>query len=119
MPVRLLVVEDEPALLSLLDRFLRRAGYEVEGYLSSAEALEAYRARPGEYRVVITDLTLDGLNGEEMLESMRQINSRQAAIIASGYAYEPRLPGVGFLQKPFLPAMLIEIVERAIAESAG
>jgi len=45
---------------------------------------------------------------------MRQIRPGLPAIITSGYPYQPRAAGVGFLQKPSLPQMLVEAVEKAL-----
>ncbi len=111
---RLLIVDDEATLRGLLRRYLERAGYEVVAFASSEEALAAFSADPRGFALVITDLTLDSMNGEEMLEQMRARNPQIPAFIASGYPYVPRLEGVGFLQKPFLPKMLTEAVERAL-----
>lgn len=111
---RLLIVDDEAALRDLLRRYLERAGYEVETFSGAPEALAAFEAAPERFSLVITDLTLEGMNGEELLERMRERAPDMRAMITSGYAYHPRLAGVGFLQKPFLPKMLLEAVERAL-----
>ena len=52
------------------------------------------------------------MTGEEMIERMRASNPQLRAVIASGYPYQPRLSGVEFLQKPFLPKMLLDVMER-------
>ena len=64
--------------------------------------------------MAITDLSLPSLNGEELIERIRQVRPGLPAIITSGYPYVPRAAGVGFLQKPFLPQMLAEAVEKAL-----
>jgi DNA-binding NtrC family response regulator len=107
---RLLLVDDEPTLLQLLKRYLERQGHDVETFESAEKALEAFDADPQRYDLVITDLTLPGLSGAEMLERMRVKNPKLPAVISSGYPYEPQLKGVEFLQKPFLPQMLAEQV---------
>jgi DNA-binding NtrC family response regulator len=114
MGARLLIVDDEPALLDLLKRYLERAGYQVETAGDSASALAAFQADPARYDMVITDLTLKGLGGEDLLERMREQNPGLRGLITSGYPHEPRIAGVGFLQKPFLPKMLVEAVEQAL-----
>lgn len=113
---RLLIVDDEATLRDLLRRYLERAGYEVEACGAAGEAIQKFAAAPDQYALVITDLTLDGMNGEEMLERMRELHPGVKGMIASGYPYRPRLPGVVFLQKPFLPQMLTEAVAKALAE---
>jgi two-component system, cell cycle sensor histidine kinase and response regulator CckA len=114
-PVRLLIVEDEAALRDLLQRYLVRVGYHTEICAGSQEALERFAAEPAGFALVITDLTLPELDGEELLARMRAIHPGQRALILSGYPHQPRAPLTGFLQKPFLPKMLLEEIERALA----
>jgi len=115
----LLIVDDEPKLLDLLRRYLGRLGYEVTTCGDAGEALALFQAEPDRFTMAITDLSLSGLNGEELIERMRQIRPGLAAIITSGYPYQPRGAGIGFLQKPFLPQMLVEAVEKALKRPTG
>jgi DNA-binding NtrC family response regulator len=114
----LLIVDDEPKLLDLLRRYLGRLGYEVETCGDAQEALALFEAQPDRFTMAITDLSLPSLNGEELVERMRQLRPGLPAIITSGYPYVPRAAGVGFVQKPFLPQMLAEAVEKALKGSA-
>ena len=70
---RLLIVDDEPNLLDLLRRYLGRLGYEVETCGDAQEALALFQAGPDRFSMAITDLSLPSLNGEELIERMRQI----------------------------------------------
>jgi len=110
----LLIVDDELKLLELMSRYLGRLGYQVETAGDAAHALALFQAAPEQFSIVITDLSLPSMNGEELVERIWQIRPRLPAIITSGYAYVPRAAGVGFLQKPFLPQMLVDAVERAL-----
>jgi DNA-binding NtrC family response regulator len=109
---RLLLVDDETALLDLLKKYLERYGFQVEPCGNPHAALELMQAAPGSYSILVTDLTLPGMSGEELVERMRAISPTLPVIIASGYPYEPRQPGVEFLQKPFLPRMLVDLIRR-------
>jgi DNA-binding NtrC family response regulator len=111
---RILLVDDEAALLDLLRRYLERMGYQVESCLMPEEALERFEADPAAYSLVLTDLTLPGMSGEQMIERMRALQPRMRAIIVSGYPYEPQHKRTGFLQKPFLPKMLAELIEKML-----
>ena len=115
----LLIVDDEPKLLELLSRYLARIGYEIETCGDATEALALFQAGPDRFSMAITDLSLPSLNGEELIERLRQIRPGLPAIITSGYPYVPRAAGVGFLQKPFLPQMLLEAVESALKGPGG
>src|SRR5260221_9928 len=111
---RLLIVDDEEKLLELLSRYMERRGFEVEACLSAEAAWEIFSKDPEGFSLVITDLTLPGMSGAELVERMRGRNPAIPALIASGYPHVPVLHGVGFLQKPFLPKMLVEEVEKAL-----
>ena len=111
---RLLIVDDEQNLLDLVRRYLGRLGYEVETCTGADEALRLFQAAPDQFSLAITDLSLPALNGEELIEKLRQIRPGLPAIITSGYPYQPQGGGIGFLQKPFLPQMLADAVESAL-----
>jgi two-component system cell cycle sensor histidine kinase/response regulator CckA len=109
--VRILLVDDEAPLLDLLKKYLERLGYEVDSYLTPAEALTRFEADPARYALVLTDLTLPGMTGDAMIARMRQSAPKLRAIVASGYPFEPTHKGTRSLQKPFLPKMLAEEIE--------
>ncbi len=111
---RLLIVDDEATLLDLLRRYLERMGYEVETFTDPAEALQSFETGPQRFAMVVTDLTLPGMDGEELIERMRKLRPEFPALIASGRPHEPRLPRTAFLQKPFLPKMLMEEIEKVL-----
>jgi DNA-binding NtrC family response regulator len=111
---RLLLVEDEPALADLLKKYLERMGYRVDACTHPEDALGLLDAHPESYALLVTDLTLPSMSGEELVTRSRQRAPHLRVIIASGYPYEPRLAGVEFLQKPFLPNLLAQAIERAL-----
>jgi len=112
---RILLVDDEAPLLDLLKRYLERLGYEVEACLTPADALQSFEADPSRYSLVLTDLTLPGMSGDEMIARMRAIAPKLRVIVASGYPYEPKGKRTAFLQKPFLPKMLADLIEQMLA----
>jgi PAS domain S-box-containing protein len=88
---RILVMDDEPGVLRVLDRMLVRLGFEVTPTTRGEEALEAYRqALSSEpFRCVILDLTVPGgMGGQETLIELRKLDPDVVAIVASGYAAE-------------------------------
>jgi DNA-binding NtrC family response regulator len=110
----LLLVDDEAALVDLLKKYLERFGFQVRAHTDPHAAMRCLEAEPQRFSLVVTDLTLPGMSGEEMVERMRVLRPGLPAIIASGYAYQPRSPGVEFLQKPFLPKMLADAIRRIL-----
>ena len=111
---RLLIVDDETMLLQLLRRYLERQGHQVETAESAESALAAFQAGGKEFDAVIAELTLPGMNGEQLIGELRHGNPKLPGIIASGYPYEPQLSNVAFLQKPFLPQMLLEQLQKTL-----
>ena len=112
--VRILLVDDEAPLLDLLKKYLERLGYEVDACPTPESALALFEADPSRYSLVLTDLTLPGMNGEEMVVRMRARAPKLRVIIASGYPYEPRGKRTSFVQKPFLPKMLVAEIEKLL-----
>ena len=121
---RVLLVEDELPLLQLLERYLQRIGFEVKTYSSSVEALGAFEKAPGHYDLVIADLGMPEISGDTLLARMLQIQPDLLILICSGSPfYLSNLPKtleqrVGFLQKPFLPKMLLEEIEKLMARKS-
>ncbi len=109
---RLLIVDDEPAVLDLLKRYLERVGYTVEVTSSGEAALDLFQAE--RYDLVIADLNLPGIGGEEMLQRMRERQPSLRALISSGYPHQPGLGNVGFLLKPYLPKMMVEAIDQML-----
>ena len=113
----LLLVDDEAALVDLLKKYLERIGFQVRTCTDPRAALQVFAAEPQRFSLVVADLTLPGMSGEEMVERMRAFRSGLPAIIASGYAYQPRAEGIEFLQKPFLPKMLADAIHRVLSRA--
>jgi len=103
--VRALVVEDEPAIRSLLARFLTRRGFEVNTAVNGEEALEMIAAEPPD--LLVMDLYMPKVNGHEVLRRIRE-NDLDVGIICtiSGYASDEdareclRLGAADHLSKP-------------------
>ena len=114
--VRILVVEDEVSLVQLLEKYLRRLGYEVDAYSVSTDALNRFEAAPQSYDLVIADLGMPDIPGDTLLTRMLEIRPDLRILICSGSPfYLSSLPEalekqVAFLQKPFVPKMLAEAI---------
>lgn len=64
--IRVLFVDDDPALVRLAALRLSRLGYEVTGCESPEEALERFRDHPADFDAVVTDLSMPGMSGMEL-----------------------------------------------------
>ncbi|TAK31822.1 MAG: response regulator [Chloroflexota bacterium] len=81
-----LLVDDEPNILSSLRRALRREHYEIWTASSGPEALAALSAMPTEVSVVVSDFRMPEMNGVELLGQIKRISPDSVRIILSAYA---------------------------------
>jgi len=82
---RVMVVDDEEALLEITADALRELGYEPAGYGSARTALDALRASPDAFDVLITDLRMPGMSGDELIREARSVRPLLPVILISGY----------------------------------
>jgi two-component system KDP operon response regulator KdpE len=120
-----LVVDDEPVLLRLLEINLRAAGLDVRTASNGAEALR--RASTETPDAVVVDLGLPDMDGGEVIARLRDLEALAATpvVVLSGLDAD-ELAGRGyaadvhaFLTKPVEPADLVDVVRRALARTDG
>ncbi len=117
----ILVVDDEAGVRALTSQILARQGYATLEAQSGEEGLLRFLEAPEAVRLVILDLGLPGMDGEECLARLRQVNPAVRVIVVSGRQDEglrPRLLAAGacaFLTKPFGIHELVEQVAAVLA----
>ncbi len=114
---RILLVDDDEDVLSLLEATLAFGPHEVVMACDAESALDAFVRAPAD--VVVLDLGLPGTTGQELLARLRRAGSRCRVIVVtgSGPSLEQALRTAGadaYLTKPFGPLELLACVERAI-----
>jgi CheY-like chemotaxis protein len=82
---RILFVDDEAPLVFLGKTTLEALGYRVTGCTGGFEALEAFRATPDRFDLVITDYAMPDMNGETLAHALRQIRPGIALILCTGF----------------------------------
>jgi PAS domain S-box-containing protein len=82
---RILYVDDEEALVTLVTRLLTRQGFEVRGFTRGEEALAALAAAPQDFDLVITDLNMPGTSGLELARQVLQRFPGLPVAVTSGY----------------------------------
>ena len=82
---RILYVDDEEPLVYLLTRILERLGYAVTGFIDAQVALEAFKANPNAFDVVVTDLSMPGLSGHDLAREVLRIRPALPVVMTSGY----------------------------------
>ena len=100
--IRVLVVEDEPAIAALVQAVLAKAGHEVEAVLSGEEAIR--RIEKQCYDVLLVDKQLPGVNGMAVIETGRLLHPEVAAILMTAHPEALRGQSLrldGYLAKPF------------------
>jgi PAS domain S-box-containing protein len=120
---RILLVDDEPALVQLGTRVLERLGYQVKAFGSSLDALAAARTRPDDFDLVVSDLALPGMSGLDLVEQLRKLRPDVPVIVVSGYvdsAMQERISAIGVqtvLLKPYTIESLGAAIEQILAAS--
>ena len=120
---RILVIDDELDLRTLLEETLKSAGHEVFLAADGREGVERYFTSPTD--LVITDLFMPNQNGEETICELRTRYPQVAVIAMSGRAaaltmlpHAQKFRAIGILHKPFLPDELLAAVGKALGELA-
>ncbi|MBI5800610.1 MAG: PAS domain S-box protein [Verrucomicrobia bacterium] len=117
---RIMVVDDEEAVMWAARDFLTRLNYRVIGFQRSPEALEVFSQSPQDFDAVLTDLTMPQLGGLELARRMRALQPGLPVILMSGYLLgvedrELRDAGVvHVVQKPFSVQGLADAVASAL-----
>jgi CheY-like chemotaxis protein len=102
-----LLVDDEPLLLSVGSRMLRYLGFEALTAASGLQALEAFKKHREEIRIVLLDWTMPEMDGAELLAQLRRLDASVPVIIVSGHApddLQRRLNGrrvAAIVRKPY------------------
>src|SRR5438034_28776 len=115
-PARILVVDDEAAILRLLKEALTQWGYQVTGATSAAEALQALRGDM--FDAVITDIRMPDMNGLELLKEIKRHDESVEVVVMTGYptiasAVEALKVGAfDYLSKPLLLDELRHLMAR-------
>jgi CheY-like chemotaxis protein len=118
----ILLVDDEESVRTMGNRMLERNGFRVLTAADGREALEIYRARRGEIALVLLDLTMPDLDGEETFHELRRIDPNVRVVMSSGYTESeiiPRFAGqplAGFLQKPYSTTALMDCLRVPLGE---
>jgi CheY-like chemotaxis protein len=117
---RILLVDDEQALVQVGKMMLEKLGYEVVPMLSSVEALELFRAEPERFDLVITDMTMPHMTGDKLAQEMMAVRPNIPIVLCTGFSErisEKRAKEMGipeYVMKPFAMNDLARAVRRAL-----
>ncbi len=122
---KILLVDDEEAIVFMEKQILERLGYSVVSRTSSVEALEMFRANPDKFDMVITDMTMPNMSGDKLASELIKIRSDIPILICTGFS--ERMPvekaksmGIkGFLLKPIVKKDLSENIREILDSRKG
>jgi CheY-like chemotaxis protein len=123
--LRVLVVDDEPAVARFVSRVLDRAGYQVSVYTSSVDAAEAVESGQLRPDLLLTDQTMPGLTGLNLIARVRETLPDLPVMIMSGYDTALDGPALAearvhkFLRKPFRGSELLGEVKEVASALSG
>lgn len=115
---RILVVDDEEAILSLLSRLLTLAGYQVSTAPNGCQALDILARKT--FDLMLLDQQMPGMSGQEVLKELEGYNSKPRIVLITGVGQDEKgsaekLDTAYRLQKPFTPTALLETVSKVLA----
>jgi CheY-like chemotaxis protein len=120
-----MIVDDERALVALAEETLAALGYEPAGFDSSVAALEAFRAEPQRFDLVLTDETIPDLSGVELAREIRRVRPDLPIVLMSGYSgaqLSERAHAAGvdeLLRKPLVARDIAEALGRALRSAVA
>ncbi|MDD2925007.1 ATP-binding protein [Rhodoferax sp.] len=82
---RVMYVDDDEALVFLVKRLLTRKGYAVTTFTNPRHALEALRAAPMQWDLLVTDFNMPGYSGVDLIRDVRLVHPKLPTALASGY----------------------------------
>ncbi|MEJ2068184.1 MAG: response regulator, partial [Deltaproteobacteria bacterium] len=116
----IMIIDDEGAVLSMLTSILTDAGFWILGHTSGRSAVNVFKEKADEIDLVILDVIMPDMNGEEVLKELLKIDKKARVLLASGYSHEEQhhellqLGASGFIGKPFVINMLMDKISRIL-----
>ena len=122
MTARILVVEDDPALLSILEAAIAYGGFTSHAVQSGLEAIDLFKA--GGFDAVLMDLGLPDFDGGELLKALRQLSDLPIIVVSGRGTEQDKIEALDlgaddFVPKPFLPGELLARIRAALRRSAS
>ena len=116
----LLVVDDEPQIVAMQRMRLERLGYSVTDFTDSREAWKAFQSEPETYDLVITDMTMPHMTGDELAEKIKGLRSDIPILLCTGYnenineTHTPQMPIDRYLWKPVEQAVMAKVIREVL-----
>jgi PAS domain S-box-containing protein len=82
----ILFVDDEESVCTVVQALLQELGYTVNIFSSGGQALEAYQKNPSQYDLVITDMTMPGITGMQLVQKILALQPEQPVVLCTGHS---------------------------------
>jgi CheY-like chemotaxis protein len=115
-----LLAEDETSVRLITRRMLERLGYRVIEAADGLSAIARFKENAKSIDVVLLDITMPGMSGEDVLAELRRLRPELRVVVASGHEEQEiaaRLNGLGasgFIQKPFSMEALAAVLKSTV-----
>ena len=115
-----LIIDDEETVRTVAARMLAALGFTTEAAVDGREGVEKYRANPARYNLVLLDLTMPHMDGEETFRQLRHTNPGVKVLLMSGYSEQEAVGPftgkglAGFVQKPFEVERIIHALQQVL-----
>ena len=116
----ILLVDDEESVVRMMRQILERLGYQVSPHIDSVEALQAFKANPQWYDLVLSDMTMPNMSGDSLTKEILTIRQDIPVIICTGFSermdeVKAKMMGIkGYLMKPVLRLELAQMVRNVL-----
>jgi CheY-like chemotaxis protein len=120
----ILIVDDDGTIVETTSEILKALGYSVLTACSGEQALEVYRSAKDRIDLVLLDLMMPGMRGDETFRQLKSIDPEARVVLMSGYNIGKELEAIlslgfdGFLKKPFKVYELTKILRSVLEKSA-
>jgi PAS domain S-box-containing protein len=120
---KILLVDDEAVIVEMMQQMLERLGYKVTTRNGSIDALEAFKANPDAYDLILTDMTMPNMTGVQLAREIKNIRPKIPIIICTGFSdhlneEKANALGIqGFIMKPVIMRELSEIIRNVLDDT--
>ena len=119
---RILLVDDEESIVYVGQNRLERLGYQVETRMNPVEALESFRTNPDQFDLIITDMTMPQMTGDQLVKEILKIRPDMPIILCTGFNEnidEEKAKEIGirqYIEKPLERGDLAKLVRQVLDE---
>jgi DNA-binding NtrC family response regulator len=121
-PKKVMIVDDEPDIVTSIELALKRSGYRGEGFTDPEEAVKEFRNNSKEYALVISDIRMPGMSGFDLARNIKKTRPDIPLVIMTAFQIHkrefssifPSIPVSELVTKPVTDAVLFSIIRKYV-----